>query len=55
MAMKIWRSIFFQPLNRQLTLTCHQLIEAERNNQVIDTQLISAIIRSYGKHRITFL
>ncbi len=55
MAMEIWQQIFFQPLNRQVTLACLQLIKAERNNEVINTRLISGVKESYGKHETTFL
>jgi hypothetical protein len=54
MAMEIWQLIFFQPLNRQVTLACLQLIKAERNNEMINTRLISGVIESYGKDEIKF-
>ncbi|CAF2488809.1 unnamed protein product [Rotaria sp. Silwood2] len=47
MAMEIWQLVFFQPLNRQVTLACLQLIKAERQNEVINTRLISGVIQSY--------
>ncbi|CAF4627532.1 unnamed protein product [Rotaria sp. Silwood1] len=47
MAMKIWQLVFFQPLNRQVTSACLQLIKAERQNKEINTRLISGIIKSY--------
>ncbi|CAF3082797.1 unnamed protein product [Rotaria socialis] len=47
MAMEIWQLVFFDPLNRQVTLACLQLIKAERQNEVINTRLISGVIQSY--------
>ncbi|CAF3237854.1 unnamed protein product [Rotaria sp. Silwood2] len=47
MAMKVWQLVFFQRLSRQVTLVCLQLINAERQNEVINTQLISQVIQSY--------
>jgi hypothetical protein len=47
--MKIWRKLFFQPLKRQITQACLDLIKVERNNQIINTHLISEVIQSYGK------
>ncbi|CAF3782905.1 unnamed protein product, partial [Rotaria socialis] len=44
MAMRIWQLVFFDPLNRQVTLACLQLIKAERQNEVINTRLISGVI-----------
>jgi len=46
---------FFPRISAQLTRECLQLINAERNNKVIDTQLISQVIQIYSKHRINFL
>jgi len=53
MAMKIWENVFFKSLNNQVTQACLNLIKAERNNEVINTNLISEVIQSYGKIKIT--
>ncbi len=55
MALEIWQLIVFQPLNRQVTLACLQLIKAERNHEAIDTQLIKSVIESYGTNHIIFI
>ncbi|CAF3711241.1 unnamed protein product [Rotaria sp. Silwood1] len=47
MAMKIWKLVFFQPLQSQVTLTCLQLINAERQNETIDARFIRAAVQSY--------
>jgi len=51
--MKIWENAFFKSLNNQVTQACLNLIKAERNNEVINTNLISEVIQSYGKIKIT--
>ncbi|UJR17070.1 hypothetical protein I4U23_003967 [Adineta vaga] len=43
----IWRKVLFQPLHEQITQACLQLINSERNKQVIPTHLIGAVIQSY--------
>ncbi len=52
MTMKIWENTFFKSLNNQVTQACLNLIKAERNNEVINTNLISEVIQSYGKIKI---
>ncbi|CAF1299358.1 unnamed protein product, partial [Rotaria sordida] len=47
MAMGIWKRVFFEPLRSQLTLTCLQFINTERQNEIIDTRFIRAIVQSY--------
>ncbi|CAF1361637.1 unnamed protein product [Rotaria sordida] len=47
MAMGIWKLVFFEPLRSQLTLTCLQFINTERQNEIIDTRFIRAIVQSY--------
>ncbi|CAF1394867.1 unnamed protein product [Rotaria sordida] len=47
MAKKVWQLIVFQPLQRQVTLTCLQLIKSECQNKEINTQLISAVLQSF--------
>ncbi len=49
MAMKIWETVFFKTLNKQVTETCLNMIKAERNGETINTNLISEVIQSYGK------
>ena len=50
MAMKIWGTVFFNLLDKQVTEACLNSIKAERNHEVINTNLISEVIRSYGKY-----
>ncbi|CAF4186424.1 unnamed protein product [Rotaria sordida] len=47
MAMKIWHSVFLQPLNERITKACLQLIKSERENNLFDTQWIKKVIESY--------
>jgi hypothetical protein len=53
MAMEVWQLVIFQRLNTQVTSACLELIKAERNNEVINTRLISKVIQSYGTDHIT--
>jgi hypothetical protein len=53
--MKIWENFFFKLLHQQVTNACLNLIKAERNNEVINTNLISEVIQSYGKRKTTHL
>ncbi len=54
MTMKIWENIFFK-LNKQVTHVCLALIKSERNNETINTRLISEVIQCYGKIKLTIL
>ena len=49
MALDIWQIVVFQPLYKLVTHACLDLIRSERNNEIINTRLISGVIRSYGK------
>ena len=55
MALDIWQSVFFQPLHQQVTSACLQLIKSQRENEIIDAQLIRGAIESYGKNRSKIL
>ncbi|CAF2832753.1 unnamed protein product [Rotaria sp. Silwood2] len=44
MAMKIWQLVIFQSLQKQVTLACLQLIKAERQNEMINTRFIRAVV-----------
>ncbi|CAF4464968.1 unnamed protein product [Rotaria sp. Silwood2] len=45
MAMEIWKLVFFQPLQSQVTSACLQLINAERQNEIINTRFIRAVVQ----------
>ncbi|CAF3249000.1 unnamed protein product [Rotaria sp. Silwood2] len=47
MAMEIWKLVLFQPLQSQLTSACLQLINDERQNEIINTRFIRAVVQSY--------
>ncbi|CAF4415805.1 unnamed protein product, partial [Rotaria sp. Silwood2] len=47
MAVEIWKLVFFQLLNKQVTSACLQLIKDERQNEIINSRLISGVIQSY--------
>jgi hypothetical protein len=53
--MKIWENVFFKSLHQQVTNACLNLIKAERNKEVINTNLISEVIQSYGKRKTIHL
>jgi cullin 1 len=52
MAMETWQKAVFQPLYKQVTHACLELIKSERNNEIINTRLISGVIQSYGKIKL---
>jgi hypothetical protein len=53
--MKIWERVFFNILNKQVTEACLNMIKAERNHEVINTNLISEVIQSYGKTKLIII
>jgi cullin 1 len=55
MAMETWQKVVFQPLYKQVTHACLDLIKSERNNEIINTRLISGVIQSYGKIKLIIL
>lgn len=46
LTIETWKKVLFQLLNRQITHLC---LDSERNNEIINTRLISEVIQSYGK------
>ncbi|CAF1237055.1 unnamed protein product [Rotaria sordida] len=47
MTMEIWKLVFFQKFNKQVTFECLQLIKSERQNELINSRLISEVVQSY--------
>ncbi|CAF4921549.1 unnamed protein product [Rotaria sp. Silwood1] len=52
MAMEVWQFVFFQILQSQITLVCLQLINAERQNEIINTRLIRAVVEQRFEEEI---
>ncbi|CAF3872290.1 unnamed protein product [Rotaria sordida] len=47
MALEVWLLVFFQTFQSQVTLACLQLIDVERQSEIINTQLIRTVVQSY--------
>jgi len=49
MSMHIWQEVVSRLFYQQLTQICLNMIKSERHHQKIDTEIISNVIRTYGK------
>ncbi|CAF1052602.1 unnamed protein product [Adineta ricciae] len=47
MSMETWQNVVFRPLYKHVTQACLDLIKSERNNEIINTRIISGVIQSY--------
>ncbi|CAF1059487.1 unnamed protein product [Didymodactylos carnosus] len=47
LALFVWKHVYFEPVNTQVTNACLNLIQSERNNEVIPSRLISNAIANY--------